>query len=71
VKFSYVYPLGLGMMRSYTSLAQIEKEMEDAREFAGIHFRSTNEHSTELGRRVGAHAVANHLRPKPASRASR
>jgi hypothetical protein len=71
VKFSYVYPPGLGMMRSYTSLAQIEKEMEDARVFAGIHFRSTSEHSTELGRRVGAHAVANHLRPTAAVRASR
>ena len=71
VKFSYVFPPALGMMRSYTSLAQIEKEMEDARAFAGIHFRSTNEHSTELGRRVGAYAFANHLRPTAASRASR
>ena len=71
VKFSYVFPPGLGMMRSYTSLAQIEKEMEDARVFAGIHFRSTNEHSTELGRKVGAFAVANHLRPTAVSRASR
>lgn len=71
VKYSYVFPPGLGMMRSYTSLAQIEKEMEDARAFAGIHFRSTNEHSTELGRRVGAHAVAHHLRPAAAARASR
>jgi hypothetical protein len=71
VKYSYVFPPGLGMMRSYTSLAQIEKEMEDARAFAGIHFRSTNEHSTELGRKVGAYAVANHLRPAAASRASR
>jgi hypothetical protein len=71
VKFSYVFPPGLGMMRSYTSLAQIEKEMEDARVFAGIHFRSTNEHSTELGRKVGAYAVANHLRPAAASHASR
>lgn len=71
VNFSYVFPPALGMMRSYTSLAQVEKEMEDARVFAGIHFRSTNEHSTELGRRVGAFAVANHLRPIEASRASR
>jgi len=71
VNFSYVFPPGLGMMRSYTSLAQIEKEMEDARVFAGIHFRSTDEHSTELGRKVGAFAVANHLRPAAASRASR
>ena len=71
VKFSYVFPPGLGMMRSYTSLAQIEKEMEDARVFAGIHFRSTDEHSTELGRKVGAYAVANHFRPAAAARASR
>ena len=71
VKYSYVFPPGLGMMRSYTSLTQIEKEMEDARAFSGIHFRSTNEHSTELGRKVGAYAVANHLRPVAAARASR
>jgi hypothetical protein len=71
VKFSYVFPPGLGMMRSYTSLTQIEKEMEDARVFAGIHFRSTNEHSTELGRKVGSYAVANQLRPTAASHASR
>jgi len=71
LKFSYVFPPGLGMMRSYTSLAQIEKEMEDARVFAGIHFRSTDEHSTELGRKVGAYAVANHLRAAASSRASR
>ncbi|HVJ60938.1 MAG TPA: hypothetical protein VM528_10320, partial [Burkholderiaceae bacterium] len=62
---------GLGMMRSYASLAQLEKEMEDARVFAGIHFRTTNEHSSELGRKVGAHAVANHLRPASAGSANR
>ena len=51
--------------------ARIEKEMEDARVFAGIHFRSTSEHSTELGRKVGAYAVASHLRSSAAPRASR
>lgn len=71
VNFSYVFPPGLGMMRSYTRLAQIEKEMEDARVFAGIHFRSTDEHATELGRQVGAFVVAKQLRPIAASRASR
>ena len=71
VKFSYVFPPGLGMMRSYTRLTQIEEEMEDARAFAGIHFRSTNEHSTELGRKLGEYAVGHHLRPAAASRASR
>jgi hypothetical protein len=63
VKFEYVYPPGLGMMRSYTSFSQVEKEMEDARVWGGIHFRTTDEHSTELGRKIGAHAIASHLRP--------
>ena len=71
VKVSYIYPPGLGMMRNYTSLTQLEKEVEDARVFAGIHFRSTDQISTELGRRVGTDAVARNLRPAAASRASR
>lgn len=53
-------------MRIYTSLAQIEKVMEDARVFADIHSRRTDEHSTELGRKVGTFAVANYLRPTAA-----
>lgn len=64
VKFDYVFPPGLGLMRSYTSFSQIEKEMEDARVWAGIHFRSTDEESTELGRKIGAYAIANHMRPR-------
>ena len=62
VKFSYTAPHGLGTIRSYSSFSQIEKEMEDARVWAGIHFRSTDEDSTELGRKIGAHAVASYMR---------
>jgi hypothetical protein len=64
VKFSYVAPHGLGTMRTYASFTQIEKEMEDARVWGGIHFRSTDEESTELGRKIGAYAVASHMRPR-------
>ena len=71
VKFSYVFPPSIGITRSYTSLAQIEKEVEDARVFGGIHFRSTTEQSTDLGRRVGGYAVANYLRPTAALQTSR
>jgi hypothetical protein len=71
VKLDYVYPAGLGIMRSYTSFSQIEKEMEDARVWGGIHFRSTDEHSTELGRKVGAHAIASSMRPLSTKAASR
>jgi hypothetical protein len=64
IKFSYVAPHGLGTMRSYASFTQIEKEMEDARVWAGIHFRSTDVESIELGRKIGAYAVASHMRPR-------
>jgi hypothetical protein len=72
VKFDYVFPPGLGMVRSYASFTQIEKEMEDARVWGGIHFRTTDEHSTELGRKIGTYAMASYLRPlaAPASKAA-
>lgn len=64
VKFSYTAPMDSARCLSYTSFSQIEKEMEDARVWAGIHFRSTDEESTELGRKIGARAVANYLWPR-------
>lgn len=64
LKFTYVYPPGLGLMRSYTSFSQMAKEVEDARVFSGIHFRSTDEESTELGRKIGAYVIASSMRPK-------
>jgi hypothetical protein len=70
VRFDYVYPPGLGMMRSYASFTQIEKEMEDARVWGGIHFRTTDQDSTELGRKIGSHATASHLRPLSTKAAS-
>ena len=63
VEFNYVFPPALGTMRSYTSLSQLAREVEDARVWGGIHFRSTDEQSTELGRTVGVYAVGNFLRP--------
>ena len=64
VKFSYTAPHGLGTTRSYTSFSQIEKEVEDSRVWAGIHFRSTDEASTDLGRKIGAYAITSRLRPR-------
>lgn len=64
LKLDYVYPAGVGTIRSYASFSQMEKEVEDARVWAGIHFRSTDEQSSELGRRVAAYAVANRMRPQ-------
>jgi hypothetical protein len=63
ISFDFISPGALGMKRSYESFWQIAIEMEDARVWAGIHFRSIVERSTEIGRRMGAHAVASYMRP--------
>jgi hypothetical protein len=59
---SYVYP-PLGVLRRWDSFAKISKEVEDSRVWAGIHFRTSVEHGTQVGRRIGAHAVKAHLQP--------
>jgi hypothetical protein len=63
IRFEFISPGALGMTRSYESFWQIATEMEDARVWAGIHFRSIVERSTEIGRRMGAHAIASYMRP--------
>jgi hypothetical protein len=63
ISFDFISPGALGMKRSYESFWQIATEMEDARVWAGIHFRSIVERSTEVGRRMGAHAIASYMRP--------
>jgi len=68
VELALVQP-PLGVHRRWESLPQIVKEMEDARVWGGIHFRFSDEHGTQLGRRIGVYALQNILRPTgPASR---
>ncbi len=53
----------LGINRSWTSFTQMAKEVEDARVWAGIHFRAADEDGTKMGRKVGEDTVATLLRP--------
>jgi hypothetical protein len=62
VQVSLVQP-PLGFHRVYQSIPEIVKEMEDARVWGGIHFRSADVHGTRLGRQVGGHALQNFLQP--------
>lgn len=62
VNAGYVYP-PLGVPRRWHSFSQISKEVEDARVWAGIHFRTAVEHATEVGRKIGEYAVKTHLQP--------
>lgn len=62
VSASYIYP-PLGVLRRWDSFSGVSKEMEDARVWAGIHFRTAAEHGTQVGRRIGEHGLKTHLQP--------
>jgi hypothetical protein len=60
---SYVYP-PLGVVARWESFSQITKEIEDARVWGGIHFRTADEHGTQLGRQVAEFALKTRLQPR-------
>jgi hypothetical protein len=60
---SYVYP-PLGVARRWETFSQITKEIEDARVWGGIHYRTSDEHGTKIGRQVGEFALKTQMRPR-------
>jgi hypothetical protein len=60
---SYVYP-PLGVALRWDSFSQIAREVEDARVWGGIHYRTAVEHGTQLGRQIGEYAVRHAMRPR-------
>jgi len=62
VSASYIYP-PLGVPRRWESLSKISTEVEDARVWAGIHFRTAVAHGTQVGRKIGGYATKAHLQP--------
>lgn len=61
---SYIYPPGRGVQLRWERFSQIAREIEDARVWGGIHFRSADEHGTRLGRQVAEFALTTRLLPK-------
>jgi hypothetical protein len=49
--------------RTFTSFSEIGKSVEDARVWAGIHFRSADVDGTDMGRRVAEYALKHCMRP--------
>jgi hypothetical protein len=49
--------------RTYQSLSQMGKEVVDARVWGGIHYRTSDVHGAELGRKVAEYGIQNVLRP--------
>ena len=63
VGVSVTHPPLFGVTRTYGSFSQIAQEVDDARVWGGIHFRTADVVGRELGRRVGELAVRNFPRP--------
>jgi hypothetical protein len=49
--------------RSFASFSEIAQSVEDARVWAGIHFRSADIDGTAMGRRIAAYTLKNCMRP--------
>jgi hypothetical protein len=58
-----VLPTG-PLPRSWTSLSEAEKDVMGARIWAGIHFRTADEHGIELGHAIAENAVSSTMRPR-------
>jgi PAP2 superfamily len=53
--------------RTYHSLSQMGQELEDARVWGGIHYRTAVAHGSDLGHHVADYALKNHMRPLSSS----
>lgn len=63
VALSYATAAAPGYTRSVGSLDELDRDCEDARVWAGVHFRFGDEQGTSLGRRAGQFAHTHMLRP--------
>ncbi|HZO84012.1 MAG TPA: vanadium-dependent haloperoxidase [Verrucomicrobiae bacterium] len=65
VNVSVTFPGTFGITRTYTSFSAITEEVDNARVWGGIHFRSADIDGSEVGRKIGA--VVMREFPKPAT----
>jgi hypothetical protein len=53
VKVNVTYPGPFGMTRSYAKFSELTEEVDNARVWGGIHFRSADRDGSEVGRKIG------------------
>jgi hypothetical protein len=63
--FSVSSPTLPGNIRSFAHLSDLTQEGQDARVYAGIHYRFATEAGMLLGKQLGQHALRNVLVPIP------
>jgi hypothetical protein len=57
VNVSVTFPAPLGVTRTYKSFSSITEEVENARVWGGIHFRTADRDGSDMGRKVGAMVI--------------
>ena len=60
---SYVFP-PLGVLRQWDGLSKIATEVENARVWGGIHYRTSVEHGTHGGQEIAEFALKTQMRPR-------
>jgi hypothetical protein len=53
VKVSVTFPAPFGVIRTYAKFSEMADEVENARVWGGIHFRSADRDGTDIGRKIG------------------
>jgi hypothetical protein len=53
VKVSVTYPGPFGVTRTYRKFSELTEEVDNARVWGGIHFRSADKDGSEVGRKIG------------------
>ena len=64
VEVSVTYPGPFGVTRRYRRFSEMTEEVDNARVWGGIHFRSADRDGSEMGRRIGEIAVRDFLQPR-------
>ena len=57
VNVSVTFPAVFGVTRTYRSFSAITEEVDNARVWGGIHFRSADKDGSAVGRRIGEMAL--------------
>jgi hypothetical protein len=63
VAVSVTFPAPFGVTRTYRRFSQMTEEVDNARVWGGIHFRSADRDGSEVGRKIGM--IATREFPKP------
>jgi hypothetical protein len=64
VNVSVTFPGPFGVTRRYGSFSEITREVDNARVWGGIHFRSADKDGSDVGRKIGEIAVRDFPKPQ-------